>query len=549
MINSTHLPNVLVGMNTPYIHHDTLISKELELLWSPEWTSRPSAITGSILDPKNFVRSQTSIFLESNDQTKFELSKDYANKSMMSLDGIFSPISFYPTPYSSTFHITKYPTPNCPFCFGTKTYRYSLIADGPQGLASAISQITTFSLGAQQLSNFVQERSRPCPFCESTEEKNKKLLTMVSNSEVLPPYIIASGDDLTIISNISHTGLTGIPIINYSTLNPIVLSSGEFSNYQNKQSGDYCGHTIDLVAFGMTVPREGDGLRHSFNRRIERSFFDYDLNLIDRRDNFISNGIQIPEMPRIANNMRFFGLRGPVMLHSWGYDTEGYPVPNSSGEPLINGLTLVRDENNNILGKNQKLVSGVWTKPYKENSFYKGWAQQPGSWPVGPIDFRWDDNAGVWTIGANYKLVHVIIEEDLVDTNPSRGSIVESAYDNNPLPSGLRKLVFVKDILGVYSAPRGAALYCKYNADNGFYEPVGHKPFITSGTISSYNTVNIYKVYTLPESSNLSLSDAPNVETYRTTYKNPLGYQVSINSVGLFTFIDGSWVLQSYNAP
>lgn len=543
MINPIYLPNVLVGMNTPYMHHSTFINKETELFWSPEWTSRPIPGTGKI-NPKEFIRNQTSIFLESNDQAKFELSKDYTNKSMMSLDGIFSPISFYPTPYSSTFHITKYPTPNCPFCFGTKTYQYSLIDDDT---SSINEQIFTFSVGAATFNNLIRENSRPCPFCESLEDKNNKQLARVSNNEVIPPYIIASGDDLTIISNIANTGLSGTPVINYSTLNPIVLSTGEFSNHQNKQSGDYCGHTIDLVAFGITAPRQGDGLRPSFNERIERSFNDYDLNIIDWRNNFISAGIDIPAIPNIANNMRFFGLRGPVMLHSWGYDTEGYPVPNASGEPLINTSGVVRDSGNNILGKNQKLVSGVWTKPYKENSFYKGWAQQPGSWPVGPIDFRWDDSAGVWTIGANYKLVHVIIEEDLVGTNPSRGSIVESAYDNNPLPSGLRKLVFVKDILGVYSAPRGAALYCKYNSDNGFYEPVGHKPFITSGTISSYNTADIYKVYTLPNTPNLTLSDDPDVQTYRTTYKNPLGYQVSINSLGLFTFIDGSWVLQSYN--
>lgn len=544
-----NLPNVLVGINNFYIHHDTFINKEQQLDFSPEWTSRPILGTGNI-NPKEFPRSVTNVFCESNQEAISELSAEYNNKSMMSLDGLFSPISFYPTAYSATFHVTKYPTPNCLFCFGTKTYQYSLISDA--SARNSIDECCQQTISAANLRNNTNEKSRPCPFCEDVQTKKDKENISVSPRETIPPYIIASGSDLSIVSNMPTTGLSGIPIINYSTLNPIVLSTGEFSNFQNKQSGDYCGHTIDLISFGTVPPRDGDGLRVSYNRRIERSYIDYDINLIDWRNNFIRNGISVPAIPPIANNMRFFGLRGPVMLHGWGYDVEGYPVPNSSGEPLVNIVAgqpvAVRDNNNNILGKNQRFVNGAWTKPYKENTFYKGWAQQPGSWPVGPIDFRWDDNAGVWTVGATYKAMHVMIEEDLVGNNPSRGILIDNASDTNPLPSGLRKLVFVKDSIGTYSAPRGAALYCKYNADNGFYEPIGHKPFITSGVITSSNTVNIYKIYTAPNNPNIRLSDDPAVEIYSTTYKDPLNYQATIDSVGLFVFIDGSWVLQSFNS-
>lgn len=536
MNNLTYLPNVLVGINTPYFHHTVNIIKE-SLNWSPDWTFRPIMPSGSI-DPKNYPRSQTSVFVESNEQAIKELSEEYSHKSMMSLDGIFSPISFYPTPYSATFNITKYPTPNCPFCFGTKIHKYSLIPDGRLPGAPA----------AGDFKNIIQEKEQPCSFCESYEKKREKSYLGVSPKEMMPPYIVSSGIDDVIISGLlAGSGLTGVPIINYATLNPIVLTTGEFSNFQNKQQGDACGHTIDLVSFGLTVPRFGDGLRSSYNARIERSYVDYDMNLIDWRNNAINNGVAIPDVPLIANNMRFFGLRGPLMLHSWGYDVEGYPVPNSSGEPLMSGLSLVRDGNNNVLGKNQKFKDGAWTKPYKENTFYKGWAQQPGSWPVGPIDLRWDDKAGVWTIPNNYKTVHVIIEEDLINNNPSRGAIVDDTYDNSPLPSGLRKLVFVKDAIGVYSAPRGAALYCKYNSNNGFYEPIGFQPFITSGIINSYNTVNIYKVYTKPNNPSIKLSDDPKLEQYTTIYKNPLNYKISVGDIGLFTFINGYWVLQSFN--
>lgn len=540
------LPNVLVGMNFFNVHHKTSINKKENLDFSPDWLEKPYVLstgTGIAYDPKRFPKVQTNVNIQSNNEVPTELGLQYSAKSMMSLDGIFSPISFYPTPYSATFNITKYPTSNCPFCFGTKTYSYRVDKDTMQINMD----------GARKIDDSEELLNRPCTFCESVDSKLGRIYTSASSRETMPPHILASGDDLTIISKMPTTGSSGNPIINYSTLNPIVLSTGEFSNFQNKQSGDLTGHCIDLVAFGFTVPHKGDGLRPSFSTNIERSYSDYDMNLIDWREKMTKLKITIPEIPKISNNMRFFGLRGPVMLHAWGYDTEGYPVPNASGEPLIEDGAIVRDKDKNIVGKNQKRIGEstsdgeTWSKPYKENTFYKGWAQQPGTWPVGPIDFRWDENAGVWTIGANYKAVHIVIEEDLVGTVPARGAIMDATYDNNPLPSGLRRLAFVKDPFGIYSAPRGAPLYCKYNSNNGFYEPIGFRPFITSGIISSTNTVNIYKVYTKPNDPNLKLSDDPKLEVYETQYKNPLKYNVSIGDVGMFTYIDRSWVLYAYN--
>lgn len=541
MQNYYNIPNVLVGINTPYIHSNFYIDKETDLDWSPEWPLRPILGTGRV-DYQEFPRSTTSVFLESNTQANNELVNEYSQKSMMSLDGLFSPVSFYPTPYSATFAITKFPTPNCPFCFGTKVYEYSLQKDFNAYGAMA----------AQNFRDNLIQKSRPCPFCETIESKDKKKHIGTSSREVMPPYIIASGKDANIIAQMPMSGINQTPIINYATLNPIVLSIGEFSNVQNKQSGDYSGHSIDLVSFGQVPPAQGDGLRPSYSRNINKSFVDYDINTINLTNELSQAAISVAPIPAISNNMRFFGLRGPIILHSWGYDTEGFPVPNSSGEPLTNNGVVVRDKDNNIVGRNQQPVSGVsgvWTKPYKESTFYKGWAQQPGSWPVGPIDLRWDENAGVWTIGANYKTVHIVIEEDMVDTNPARGVILDSPTDSSPLPSGLRKLVFIKDSLGMYSAPRGAALYCKYNSDNGFYEPIGYRPFITSGLIESYNTAKIFKIYSTKKAdTNIKTSDDQNLESYSAIYKNPLSYQVSIGGVGLFTFMNGYWVLHAFNS-
>ena len=533
-----YVPNVLVGINCVTTHMDADIDKNRQLDYSPEWPSRPYALSQDLIySPSKFPRCQTNVFLETNAQCISELGERYSLKSMMSLDGLFSPISYYPTPYSATFNITKYPTPNCPFCYGTKVYISSVENDNiTLNMTSAATQRTSRS-----------DKSRPCPFCESLPSKLDKIYKSASPSEISPPFVIASGDDLTIISKMPTTGTSGNPVINYSTLNPIVITGGEFSNYQNKQTGDFTGHSIDLVGHSLAAPFGNHGLRLTYSKKIERGYSDYDLNFVEAKANLARGGVNIDGGPGLYNNMRFFGLRGPIMLHSWGYDMEGYPVPNSSGEPLIVGGTIIRDSDGNILGKNQQRKDdGTYTKPYKENTFYKGWAQQPGTWPVGPIDLRWDSNAGVWTVGANYKPVHVIIEEDLVGTNPSRGALVDSSYDNSPLPNDLRKLVFIKDSAGLYSAPRGGIIYCRYNSNNGFYEPIGHRPFMTSGIIKSSNTVDIYKIYSKPNDPNIRLSDDPALEIYNTSFKNPLSFNVSVNDVGLFTFMDGRWVLFSY---
>ena len=348
-----------------------------------------------------------------------------------------------------------------------------------------------------------------------------------------PPYLIASGTNNQIITNLPLSQQTNAAVINQYTLNPMVMSAtgSDFSNVMHKQSNDRCGHSIGSVAFGNTWTEPGDGLTAIIADNIAKNYNDYDVNLIAAD----------PTNPNAFQNIRSFGLRGPLMVHGWGYDLEGYPVPNASGELKLNGAGgYILDNDGNPVGKNQVLqADGTWSAPYKENTFYRGWAQMPTTWPVGPIDLRWDNNARVWTVGANYKPVWVVLETDLLNDEPVRGIVVESSYSNVPLPSGLKKLVFVKDALGIFAAPRGAALYCRYDSNNGFYEPIYNKPLITTGTLLGGNSATIYKAYTP------SLVSEDEVSSYNTTFENPLSFDISAGSVGLFTFLDKNWVLQS----
>jgi hypothetical protein len=522
---------VLAGQAYPNVNHkSSLTDLQTQLGYSPSWNMLPASLDSSIsYTPEQMIKQLTYSSLYDVEEVPKELVADYHKKSFMSLDGLLSPISFYPTEFSATYHATKYPTEACPFCKGTRRYKYTTASD--TNLQSTLASNGNCQNIMSLVANSRVTMTEDCRFCEPTADKVKRSFISASSKETTPPYVIASGDDLTLVNNLRFAGLTGNPIINQNTLNPILTSLGEFSCFQNRQVGDLTAHSIEIIGDGLTPPENKNFMQLPYSDNINKRYSAYDLKLVEFSQSHPN--LNIDQNFAVANNMKFFGLRGPLMVHGWGYDLEGYPVPNSSGEPKIENGQIVRDTAGNIIYKNQELqFDGTWTKPYKENTFYKGWGQLPGTWPVGPVDLRWDAKAGVWTVGANYKSVWIQIETDLIENQPVRGVMVEDA-SNEVLPDGLRKLVFVKDNLGINPAPRGAQIYCRYDSQNGFYEPIYNKPYITSGIIQNATAANIYKIY------DTSLS------RYSTTYKNPLGFNVSNGDIGLFIFMDKNWTLQS----
>jgi hypothetical protein len=91
----------------------------------------------------------------------------------------------------------------------------------------------------------------------------------------------------------------------------------------------------------------------------------------------------------------------------------------------------------------------------------------------------------------------------------------------------------------MFSAPRGAALYCKYDSVNGFYEPIYNRPLVTTGLMLGGNSATIYTAYT-PSSVSGDI-----VSSYTAVFDNPLNIGISSNTIGLFTFLNGKWILQA----
>lgn len=476
------------------------------------------------------LKMQTNVTMQDYRELPQEYDNLYSTKAIMSLDGLFSPISFYPTPYGSTTAYKKYVQTFCPVCGGTKHYKENNI-------------------------------SYYCNFCEDpTASSTSNTEEDLGSGTEIPPYIIASGDDssiirnLPLVKNLIQTKTAGK--IDYKSLNPIIMPVGELRN-SSAQDNDFNAHHIDIVARGQ-VPMLGS-ISESDNTAIDQDGLEYyDLN--NAASDIDANGLAFDRQAKLQQqvnmfNLRFLGLRGPLVMAGWGYDTEGFPVPNASGEPKeINSEGFPRkikdlndlqgsfdpDYEGVVLGKNQVIESGRWTKPKKEDKFLKGWGLRPDLWPVGPIDLRWDENRRVWIPGKSDPFVNVQLEDDLVPPYPARAFLND--FDRqSPLPSGLRRMIFVKDPSDEYGAPRGAKLLCKYNYNTGFYEPVNKINITATGVFINSNTARIAFVFDRGSLDYTEEQITP--DPIEIQFSNPIGYNITYNNPGIFMYLSEGWTL------
>lgn len=342
----------------------------------------------SVATLANTRRVKTSVGLYELKEVEAQLNNDYGLQSVMSIDGIFSPVSFYPTLKNSTYSFSVYDTSVCPFCTGTK--KINFFVNKYSYRPAVRSDVTT---GYVSLDD---DKYLYCDKCGTPDEKlNVKLkgsvtsVSSVQSIESLPPYIITNSTDIATLLEFNSTlGTTVAPVttqsttttstsaagvsipINLVSLNPIVVPYSEFKN-PNVQSytgvypyapnsgihGDLKGqslsayasvdrpffdrmrHSIEIVGRGAVNPGEiksGGGktdiILHnnlsSYKDGHNLDFYHTDLNLQSERKK--RENIDVNYMM----NQRFLGLRGPLVLHGWGYDLEGYPVPNAADEPI-----------------------------------------------------------------------------------------------------------------------------------------------------------------------------------------------------------------------
>lgn len=264
-----------------------------------------------------------------------DLLPEFSLKSAMSLDGIFSPVSFYPTKFYSTYPLRKYSIQECPYCDGTFKIKDQAYINGDT------TQVVEYQ----------------CPYCSADRKGLSTTATTTASQqslEILPPYIVTNKKDINLIkefgssSSVSSasttsstsSGSSGQDIaINMVSLQPIVVPYGEFRNF-NANINDKCRHSIEIVAHGETPPQKQWGIntRWNFGKYIKSDGKlqnnETELGSGYNADYFYKDLLNAdPNRRNKLNNQRFFGLRGPIVYHAWGYDLEGYPVPNAADEP------------------------------------------------------------------------------------------------------------------------------------------------------------------------------------------------------------------------
>lgn len=161
----------------------------------------------------------------------------------------------------------------------------------------------------------------------------------------------------------------------------------------------------------------------------------------------------------------FCGLRGPLVLQSWGYDTNGKPIPNAADTE-------------------QNSQKGIFNNTGVVDKFMDNWLANPKTWPVGPIDLRFDRKRGVWVSAPVSELFIVAqLTENITPTGSGEARVLNP---NNFFESCVGDIacatITVNDFLGK-DYTRGTTVYAKYN--DGKYIIVEHKsssPLILTGT-------------------------------------------------------------------
>jgi hypothetical protein len=92
--------------------------------------------------------------------------------------------------------------------------------------------------------------------------------------------------------------------------------------------------------------------------------------------------------------LRSICMRGPLMIHGWGYDLDGKPIPNNiDTEAAASG--------------------GTFQSVGLKDKFLDYHLRMPHTWPVAPVDLRFDRSRGVWTSPLQYKMVRARAATDI----------------------------------------------------------------------------------------------------------------------------------------
>lgn len=233
-------------------------------------------------------------------------------------------------------------------------------------------------------------------------------------------------------------------------LNPLL-------NPTSSMHGVASGHDFDIIGRGETPPDEGLNMAiHGYHKPGEQWSADY----------------------------RFLGLRGPLVMQSWGYDLDGKPIPNK-----------VDDETD--------ASNGLFLEIDLKDQFMDDWLRKSHTWPVAPVDLRYDRQRGVWTI-PQFRLINITTTSNIAPTGSGEARLVYSPTNGlfnsggNPVAATGTRLQ-LSDKIGA-AVPSGTKMLAYYDPEQNIYLPVnyGNPHFlchVTGATASANSACRVIMYY------------------------------------------------------
>ena len=111
-----------------------------------------------------------------------------------------------------------------------------------------------------------------------------------------------------------------------------------------------------------------------------------------------ANGQNIPNLDAegasVPTSLRPMALRGPLIIQGWGYDMQGKPIPNK-----VDSASSAR--------------AGIFASSNLKDKFIDNMLESRETWPVAPLDLRYDRSRKVWTVPSTFRIIKATAKFDI----------------------------------------------------------------------------------------------------------------------------------------
>ena len=358
-------------------------------------------------------------------------------------------------------------------------------------------------------SRFSAAELHPTYAFDSSQKEYYKNMSLMSLDGIYLPVSLEGGPNNNLVryTNYSGTTTSSLPVGRPITMMPPVTISSNGGG----------GTALDLVIDQKyTNPICSKAILATWDERKNNSNQGFVIMNVahgeNPDDNFNFDEItgldgEISKNRQDSTDFRFTAMRGPLVLQAWGYDINGMPIPNANDSAADTETGTFRSNN-------------------LQNKFLTNWLNNPKTWPVGPIDLRWDRNRGMWVAPPSSKIIVGRLTTTLSPYGSATAELLnpESAgiefykdydlygSDGRTLTEDVRNLtVTVHDYIG--SAITKCAMILMYYADGKYMviEEGGSKNLqrarISSGQTLSCNGQCLGELFTVSAGGGISFGD------------------------------------------